>query len=109
MISASSSDEASDSTEEQEEEEDPESSDSSDSLSDSELVSWSIAGSSIGGLSMSWATNSGGPGPGSSQDMDRGSEEREQSVVCDTAMASMSRVEVKLAAGSQLKEEVRSL
>ena len=55
MVSVSSSDEASDSREEQEEEEDPESSDSSDSLSDSELVSCScsMAGSSMGGLSMS--------------------------------------------------------
>ena len=53
ILIVSSSDEASDSTEEQEEDDDPESSDSSDSLSDSELVSWSIAGSSMGGLSIS--------------------------------------------------------
>ena len=67
--------------EEQDDDEDPES-DSSDSLSDSELDSWTMAGSSRGGLSRWCGTSSGGPGPGSvSQDRERASEEREQSVV----------------------------
>ena len=69
--------------EEQEEEEEESDSDPEHSSdSDSELDSWTMAGSSRGGLSRWCGTSSGGPGPGSvSQDRERASDEREQSVV----------------------------